>query len=373
MENRWLVTWLLAPIFSPAAMAIEAYSLHWYRLDADSPAATQEQKHQIGTDASVETIRHEQPQELTSGRRGSRVSARGRSIARPKRMASTVVALMLLAAAPAAAQVASKSLVAVFAHGDDEGAAAPILARYAREGAQVYLIIATDGAQGGAHTSIPRGQDLANVRNEEARCAADGLGIHPPILLGFPDAQLGSYMEDPTRLFRLTARVQTELQRLRPDALITWGPDGATGHPDHRLVSSIVTQLVRAGAPGVPERLFYVSIPAEGMRAMNPSRVEPAFLVPSAKYFSVRVAFTPADAEAARRSMACHRTQYSNEVVEQISELQRRMLNGVLSVVPLFATDAGTDLFKSRSSGSVHATTPAGHAKRLHASPQAKR
>jgi LmbE family N-acetylglucosaminyl deacetylase len=54
------------------------------------------------------------------------------------------------------------------------------------------------------------------------------------------------------------------LQRLRPDVLITWGPDGGYGHPDHRIVSSIVTQLVRAGAPGVPQRVFYASIPAEG-------------------------------------------------------------------------------------------------------------
>ena len=37
-----------------------------------------------------------------------------------------------------AAQSASRTLVAVFAHADDEGAAAPILARYAREGAHVY-------------------------------------------------------------------------------------------------------------------------------------------------------------------------------------------------------------------------------------------
>jgi len=151
------------------------------------------------------------------------------------------------------AQGAAKTLVAVFAHGDDETAAAPVLARYAREGAQVYLIIATDGAQGGRHTSIPRGPELARVRGEEARCAAKALGIHAPILLAFPDAQLGSYMDDPARLLHVTAQVEGELQRLRPDALITWGPDGGTSHPDHRLVSSIVTQLVRAGAPGVPE------------------------------------------------------------------------------------------------------------------------
>ena len=244
------------------------------------------------------------------------------------------------------AQGGSRTLVAVFAHGDDEGAAAPILARYAREGVQVYMIIATDGAQGGAHTSIPRGPELARVRSEEARCAADALGIHAPILLGFPDAQLGNYMEDRTRVFQLTARVQGELQRLRPDAVITWGPDGATGHPDHRIVSSVVTQLVRAGAPGAPERLFYVSLPVEGFRAMNPARGEPPFLIPLTKYFSARVSFSAADFEASRRSMACHKTQYSDDIVQRVSEAMRGASKGELPLAPLFPTAATTDLFR---------------------------
>ena len=244
------------------------------------------------------------------------------------------------------AQGASKTLVAVFAHPDDEGAAAPILARYAREGVQVYLVIATDGAQGGAHTSIPRGPELARVRSEEARCSADALGIHPPILLGFPDAQLGNYMEDRARLFQLTARLQGELQRLRPDALITWGPDGATGHPDHRIVSSLVTQLVRAGAPGAPERLFYASLPVEGFRVMNPAREEPPFLIPLAKYFSARVSFSTADFEASRRSTACHKTQYSDDIVQRVSEAMRDALKGELPLAPLFTTAGTTDLFR---------------------------
>src|SRR5205823_1130607 len=120
---------------------------------------------------------------------------RASSTALPMQIVVTVIALALFTAGSAAAQGTSRTLVAVFAHGDDEGAAAPILAGYAREGVQVYLIIATDGAQGGAHTSIPRGPELARVRSEEAHCAANALGIHAPILLGFPDAQLGNYME----------------------------------------------------------------------------------------------------------------------------------------------------------------------------------
>ena len=261
-------------------------------------------------------------------------------------LARTVPLLEQMVISSVLAQGAPKTLVAVFAHGDDEGAAAPILARYAREGVQVYLIIATDGAQGGAHTSVPRGPELARVRSEEARCATDTLGIQPPILLGFPDAQLGSYMEDRARLPRLTMRILEELQRLRPDALITWGPDGATGHPDHRIVSSIVTQLVRAGAPGVPERLFYVSLSAEGFRTINPERGELPNVRPSPKYFSTRISFSTSDFDAARRSMACHKTQYSDDIVQRVSAATRDALKGELPLIPWLPNVATTDLFR---------------------------
>jgi LmbE family N-acetylglucosaminyl deacetylase len=158
--------------------------------------------------------------------------------------------------------------------------------------------------------------------------------MRPPILLGFPDGRLANDVDDQGRLFHLTARVQAELQRLRPDALITWGPDGGTGHPDHRLVSSIVTQLVRAGGPGVPERLFYGSIPGDGFCAMNPARGEPPFLIPQAKYFSTRVAFSPADFEASVRSMACHKTQYSDDVVQRVSASMRATSKGEWPLAP---------------------------------------
>jgi len=108
--------------------------------------------------------------------------------------------------APSAGQNTARILVAVFAHPDDESSAAPILARYAREGAQVHLIVATDGAAGGQQTSVAAGAELAKVRADEARCAADALGIKPPILLEFPDGKLGAYGEDPLLVTRLVSQ-----------------------------------------------------------------------------------------------------------------------------------------------------------------------
>lgn len=262
-------------------------------------------------------------------------------------IAVTAAVVLVLFAPSAPAQPGAKRLAAVFAHPDDEGSVAPVLAKYAREGAQVYLVIATDGAAGGRQTSIPVGPELARARAEEARCAAAALGIQPPILLEFPDSRLGAYAEDPARLFAVTQRIHGELQRLKPDALLTWGPDGGTGHPDHRLVSAVVTQLVRTGAPGVPDRLFYASLPADVMKVMSAGRGAPPLLIPDAKYLTMRVPFTPADGEAAGRSMACHKTQFPPEAVERATQAATQAWNGALSLAPAFGGPGGTDLFRA--------------------------
>ena len=245
----------------------------------------------------------------------------------------------------------SRTLVAVLAHADDEGPAAPILARYAREGAQIYLLIATDGGQGTGFATErgdtpPRDQDLVRVRMEEARCAAQALGVKPPILLSFPDGKLGDYVGDRTLAYRLTQRIAEELQRLRPDVIVTWGPEGGTGHPDHRMVSAIVTQLQRARAPGVPERVFYMYLPPEAMRAMFPQRGEPPLLVPDARHVTVRVPFTPEDAQASARSMACHKSQFTDDVVQRVHAAAARVWNGAIPLAPAFPTASTTDLFR---------------------------
>ncbi len=245
----------------------------------------------------------------------------------------------------------SRTLVAVFAHGDDETAVAPLLARYAREGVRVHLILVTDGAEGAAHTSIPRGPELARARELEARCAAAALGIRPPVFLRFPDGALGHFNADPGRLHRLSEALHRELGRLRADALVTYGPEGATGHPDHRLVSSLLTQLVRAGT--LSGRLFYAGLPLEAFRAFTRRRRvgrSLLALVPEPRHFSVRVRFAAADLAAARRAMECHRTQFSAETVQRLHPALASAWNGRLPLAPALPPFSGSDLF-TRSSG----------------------
>ena len=256
----------------------------------------------------------------------------------------TAIALFLAVGRPAAQE--ARRLVWVGAHADDEIAAGPLLARYARDGVQVFILIVSDGSQGGSNTTIPVGPELARARAEEARCSAQALGAQPPIVLGFPDGHLGEYIGDRTRIYQMTERMHAELQRLRPDVLLTWGPDGGTGHPDHRIVSAVVTQLARAAAPGVPERLFYASLPAAAMSAMNPARGAPPLMIPAPKYFTTHVAFTAADLEASRRSMACHKTQYNEDMLRRVSGVDP--WNGRLSLVPAFSGAGADSVFAPR-------------------------
>ena len=107
---------------------------------------------------------------------------------------------------------APKTLLAVFAHPDDETLIGPLLAKYGREGVRVQLVIVTEGEKGiFPHAGIPAGPELAKVRAEEARCSCRALGISAPILLGFKDAELGRISRPP---WEYLAQVERELRTL---------------------------------------------------------------------------------------------------------------------------------------------------------------
>lgn len=274
-----------------------------------------------------------------------------RSVARLLLLSSLLV-FLTLPAAPGA-QARPRTLLALLAHADDETAAAPALARYAREGVQVHFVIATDGSGGSGSQSYlersdtgPVGDALVKARAEEGRCAADALGARAPALLAFPDGKLGDYLGDRALMMRLTDAIARQIDQLHPDVVVTWGPDGGTGHPDHRIVSNIATQLQRYGAPGMPARLFYMYLPAELFRLANPQRGEPPLLLPQPKYFTMQVPFTPADLEASKKATACHKTQFNPEALQRLTSEIGRIWNGKVPFVPADTSLKGNDLFR---------------------------
>jgi LmbE family N-acetylglucosaminyl deacetylase len=148
-----------------------------------------------------------------------------------------------------------RSLLAVFAHPDDESlACGGLLAWCASRGVRVSLLCATSGEAG------PGPANLAETRAKELEAAGETLGLSEIILLDCEDGVL-TWTDD------LDATIEDEIRRLAPDVVITFGEDGLYWHPDHVAVHHRTTAAVAAVGETAPA-LYYVTMPPGSMRAV---------------------------------------------------------------------------------------------------------
>ena len=240
------------------------------------------------------------------------------------------VAVALATATPLAAQAqASRPIVAVFAHPDDERVIGPLLSRLAREGRETHLVIATDGAKGVTDFArIPAGAELAAARTKEATCAANRLGVRQLHIIGLPDGGLASFEV----LGKLRPALVAIIDSLRPAAIITFGPEGGTGHPDHRLVGDVVTQIVQGDARYLDLDLLYASLPTERLRTAPPA--QPTVNGMAEALLTVRVPFEDRDLTAGREEFACHRSQYTPAQMDAVNRYLAHAWNGTVWLRP---------------------------------------
>jgi LmbE family N-acetylglucosaminyl deacetylase len=142
------------------------------------------------------------------------------------------------------------TLMAVLAHPDDESLGfGGTLAKYAAEGVDVVLLTATRGEAGRfrGHPSSDREHPgplaLAEIREAELRAAASVLGLREVCVLGYPDLHL-----DHAHPGDVIEHIVQHVRRIRPDVVVTFGPDGAYGHPDHVAISQFTTAAVVSAA-----------------------------------------------------------------------------------------------------------------------------
>ena len=251
-------------------------------------------------------------------------------------------AAALVTVTPLSAQTQTKRpVVAVFAHPDDERVIGPLLSRLAREGRETHLVIATDGSKGvRAFARIPAGPELAAARVTEASCAATRLGVRQLHLLGLPDGGLASF----DALGKLRSALVAIIDSLRPAAIITFGPEGGTGHPDHRLVGDVVTQIVQGDARYSNVDLLYASLPTERLRTAPPA--EPTVNGMTEALLTVRVAFDERDLAAGREEFACHRSQYAPAEMDAVNKYLAHAWNGTVWLRPWNGTLHDPGLFR---------------------------
>lgn len=137
-------------------------------------------------------------------------------------------------------------LLAVLAHPDDESLGlGGTLARYAASGVETSLVTATRGERGRYfnNENRPSNDEVGRVRELELRAAAHELGIRHVHVLGYADGALDAA---PTQ--EAVGRIVSHLREIRPHVVLSFGFDGAYGHPDHIAISQLTTSAIVAAA-----------------------------------------------------------------------------------------------------------------------------
>lgn len=150
-------------------------------------------------------------------------------------------------------------LAAVLAHPDDESfGCAGTLALAHDAGRVVRLLVVTRG-EAAAEDADPA--TFAELREEELRCAAAKIGLaEVTVLEGYPDNGVAD-----APFVELVDEIGDWLGARRPDAVITFGAHGITGHPDHVVVGSATRWAVeRLAESGQAPHAVYVLAPVFG-------------------------------------------------------------------------------------------------------------
>ncbi|HJZ49172.1 MAG TPA: PIG-L family deacetylase [Roseiflexaceae bacterium] len=148
----------------------------------------------------------------------------------------------------------SLRILGLFAHPDDEVfVAGGTLAKYAAEGAEIMLISSTRGQAGQIRDStIATRRTLGAVREQELRVSSERLGVQHSVCWDYDDGMLQSLDRE-----QLIHDAVALIRSFRPDIVLSFGPDGGYGHPDHIVMCQVAAEAVRrAGEPTqFPEHL----------------------------------------------------------------------------------------------------------------------
>jgi LmbE family N-acetylglucosaminyl deacetylase len=162
-----------------------------------------------------------------------------------------------------------RRVACVFAHPDDDTyGVGGSLALHADEDLELTVVLATSGDAGRiADPSLATREDLGRVREAEDRASWGALGLEPDHrFLRHPDGRLYE-MRD-----QLLPAVRAVLREASPELVVTFGPDGITGHEDHVTIGAVATEAFRAEREEAGTgfvRLLHCAISARDLERLN--------------------------------------------------------------------------------------------------------
>jgi len=160
------------------------------------------------------------------------------------------------------------TLLTIFAHPDDETfRPGGTLALLARQGVRVQVLTLTHGEAGSCgDPPLCTPTELPAVRTRELCAACAALGLEPPRLLDYEDGSLTE--ADPEQV---TAQILAIVNEIKPQVLLSFGPDGLSGHPDHIAVGQWAAETFRRAQEIAA--LYTVAVPRSLAESLNMRQV----------------------------------------------------------------------------------------------------
>lgn len=252
--------------------------------------------------------------------------------------------------------MATKRLLGIFPHPDDEGTMGGALLKYGQTGIETGLICLTRGEVGEiSDPALATPETLGVVREGEMRAAAEALGVNNLWFLGYRDSGMAGTIDNqnPQSLFQanpaqVVGRIVAVIREFRPQVVVTFDETGGYGHPDHITAYKHTTSAFYAAADAAlyPElgpahlisKLYYSSFPRSFIRTMAErlkdqgipptkewmAKLDPEQLGLPDEQIDVRLNVR-AYMETKGRSWSMHRTQMDpNNAMAQIPEEAQR-------------------------------------------------
>ncbi|GCE15598.1 PIG-L deacetylase family protein [Tengunoibacter tsumagoiensis] len=263
-------------------------------------------------------------------------------------------------------------LLGIFAHPDDESlVCGGTFARYADQGVETSLIIATRGERGWFNDwhDYPGEKVLGSLREKEVRKACQELGISRLDFLDYIDGDV-----DLANEHEIIAKLVYLLRQIRPHVVLTFGPDGLYGHPDHIAISQFTTSAILCAAdqqyPSAPDlaphrvsKLYYRFASKAWFTRHMPVFGELVMQIDGqerrAQSWTDWILTTSVDASEywsqAWRAVLCHKTQFQYPTrLDSLSEQDHRYLWGTQEYYRVFSLVNGGrkeehDLFEGLS------------------------
>lgn len=141
------------------------------------------------------------------------------------------------------------TIVGVWAHPDDEAyLSAGLMAAAVDAGNRVVCVTATRGERGTSDARTWPPSRLARTRSWELEASLAALGVREHHWLDYADGECAS-ADAPTAI----EAVRSIIDAANAHTVVTFGPDGMTGHPDHVTVGhwATVAATLASGRPRV--------------------------------------------------------------------------------------------------------------------------